>query len=321
MTSIHTNASAIAALATLRSINKQLDETQERLATGLRINEAADNPAYWSIATTMRGDIKMLSAVQDSLEMGAAIVDTAYLGMDAAISVMDEFKAKLVMASEPGVDKTKIDKELTELKEQLRSIVSASSFNGQNWLVSGTAAGADKTVVAGFTRAANGAVYVQKITYGADSVPGPTNLASLIDYGSGGANGILTSSAYATAVGASTSYAVLKQDPSATTTEISLTSTTTAAQLDEMISTVDAMMKQMTDVGASLGATKSRIENQLEFQKKLQATLEKGVGRLVDADMEEESTRLKALQAQQQLAIQALQIANNEPNLILELFR
>lgn len=164
MTSIHTNASAIAALATLRSINKQLDETQERLATGLRINEAADNPAYWSIATTMRGDIKMLSAVQDSLEMGAAIVDTAYLGMDAAISVMDEFKAKLVMASEPGVDKTKIDKELTELKEQLRSIVSASSFNGQNWLVSGTAAGADKSVVAGFTRAANGAVYVQKIT-------------------------------------------------------------------------------------------------------------------------------------------------------------
>lgn len=170
MTSIHTNTAAISALATLRSINKQLEETQQRLATGLRINDASDNAAYWSIATTMRGDIKMLDAVQDSLALGAAVVDTAYLGVDAAISVMDEFKAKLVMAAEPGVDKTKINKELTELKEQLRSIVSASSFNGQNWLASG---GGDRSVVGGFVRQANGAVYVQKITYGADDMPAP----------------------------------------------------------------------------------------------------------------------------------------------------
>ena len=49
--------------------------------------------------------------------------------------------------------------------------------------------------------------------------------------------------------------------------------------------------------------------------------IEKGVGRLVDADMNEESTRLKALQTQQQLAVQSLSIANSSSEVILSLFR
>jgi flagellin len=47
----------------------------------------------------------------------------------------------------------------------------------------------------------------------------------------------------------------------------------------------------------------------------------RGVGQLVDADMEEESTRLQALQVQQQLGIQALSIANGNSQNILSLFR
>jgi flagellin len=58
-----------------------------------------------------------------------------------------------------------------------------------------------------------------------------------------------------------------------------------------------------------------------DFVSKLTATMEKGIGRLVDADMNEESTRLKALQTQQQLAIQALSIANSDSQNILSLFR
>lgn len=48
---------------------------------------------------------------------------------------------------------------------------------------------------------------------------------------------------------------------------------------------------------------------------------EKSVGILVDADMEEESTKLKALQVQQQLGIQSLTIANQSTQQILSLFR
>jgi flagellin len=50
-------------------------------------------------------------------------------------------------------------------------------------------------------------------------------------------------------------------------------------------------------------------------------SLDRGIGRLVDADMEEESTRLQALQVQQQLGIQALSIANATSQQILRLFQ
>jgi flagellin len=51
------------------------------------------------------------------------------------------------------------------------------------------------------------------------------------------------------------------------------------------------------------------------------STIDKGVGRLVDADMNEVSTRLKALQTQEQLAIQSLSIANHNAQNVMQLFR
>ena len=115
MTSIMTNSSAMSALATLRSINQDMETTQNRVSSGYRVESASDNAAYWSIATTMRSDTKALSAVGDALGLGAAKTDVAYTAMEASIKVVDEIKAKLVAASEPGVDKSKIQKEITEL--------------------------------------------------------------------------------------------------------------------------------------------------------------------------------------------------------------
>ncbi|WP_277996339.1 flagellin, partial [Ensifer sp. Root1252] len=60
---------------------------------------------------------------------------------------------------------------------------------------------------------------------------------------------------------------------------------------------------------------------QKDFVDNLMDSIESGVGKLVDADMNEESTRLKALQTQQQLGIQALSIANSSSQNILSLFR
>ena len=107
----------------------------------------------------------------------------------------------------------------------------------------------------------------------------------------------------------------------ATGTEVKISSATTDDNLEGMISAVDSMLKNMTDAAATLGATNSRIELQHSFIKSLSDVIDKGVGRLVDADMNEESTRLKALQTQQQLGVQSLSIANGSSQNILQLFR
>ncbi|EBY7415981.1 flagellin, partial [Salmonella enterica subsp. enterica serovar Alachua] len=82
MSSILTNSSALTALQTLSSTNKSLETTQNRISTGLRIGEAADNASYWSIATSMKSDNKANSAVQDALGLGAGKVDTAYTAIN-----------------------------------------------------------------------------------------------------------------------------------------------------------------------------------------------------------------------------------------------
>ena len=111
----------------------------------------------------MRSDNKALSTVLDALGLGAAKVDVAYTGINAAIDVVDEIKAKLVAAREPGVDKSKIQSEIAALQAQLISNASAAAFSGENWLSvdSGAAAySATKSIVASFTRASDGTVSV-----------------------------------------------------------------------------------------------------------------------------------------------------------------
>lgn len=97
--------------------------------------------------------------------------------------------------------------------------------------------------------------------------------------------------------------------------------TSTNFTIDEYIDGVEYMLKRTIDSASTLGALQSRIDMQSEFLETLSATVDKGIGRLVDADMSEASTRLKALQTQEQLAIQALQIANGDAENILQLFR
>ena len=101
------------------------------------------------------------------------------------------------------------------------------------------------------------------------------------------------------------------------------TSTTavTPAAIDIALGTVETALAKLSTGAAYLGAAKSRVDTQKSFLSNLSDSIDKGVGALVDADMNKESTRLQALQVQQQLGIQALSIANGNSQSILALFK
>ena len=154
MSSLLTNTSAMVALQTLRSINTNLEQTNNRVSTGLRVNTAADNAAYWSIATTIKSDNGALGAVTDSLSLGASTLSTTYTGLDTAKDSLNELKNQLTTATGENVDKTKIQQTIDSVKAQLQSVASAASFSGQNWLSTGTASGSDlqKSIVSSLSR-------------------------------------------------------------------------------------------------------------------------------------------------------------------------
>jgi flagellin len=72
---------------------------------------------------------------------------------------------------------------------------------------------------------------------------------------------------------------------------------------------------------SKLGTGSKALDTHLTFIGKLQDTIEAGIGNLVDADLAKEAARLEALKVRQQLSIMAMQIANQAPSLLLQLFR
>jgi len=311
MSSINTNVAAMTALQTLTQTNKDLTQTQGHISTGFRVADASDNAAYWSIATTMRSDNAALSTVQDALGLGAATVDVAYTGINSAIKVVDQIKSKLVAARQPGVDRNKIQSEIKELQAQLRGIADSATFSGENWLSVDSGAATynpTKTIVASFSRTA-GAVAIGTITVDVDG----TKLFDANDQ-----SGILDTQSTTTNGGVTYSVA-----GSTDAVDISaLTDSNNDLQdLEGIISVVDGTISSMTDSATALGAAKARIGIQQDFVKSLMDAISRGVGQLVDADMNEESTKLQALQVKQQLGVQSLSIANSSSQQILSLFR
>jgi flagellin len=305
--SIMTNVSAMTALQSLNLTNKYLSKTQSHISTGYRVASAEDNAAYWSIATTMRSDNSALSTVKDALGLGAATIDVAYTGMNSAIEVTKEIKNKLVAARQPGIDRAKVQSEVDELQNQLQSIGESSVFSSENWLsVDSSAAtyNSTKTIVASFSRSGG------NITIGTISV----DISTTELYDSADQSGILDSEDTTTNGGVTYSVATL---------DIS-TLTDTAddlADLEQMIGWVDTAISSMTTAASNLGAVKQRTNMQKEFVNNLMDAISRGIGTLIDADMNEESTKLQALQVQQQLGVQALSIANQGSQSILSLFR
>lgn len=301
MTSILTNVAAMSALQTLRGINSSLESTQGRVSSGYRVAEAKDNAAYWSIATTMRSDNKALSAVSDALGLGAAKVDTAYSALDSAIDIVTEIKAKIVAATEKGVDKTKIQDEISQLQQQLLSVAQSASFSGENWVAGNTT----KSVVSSFVRDANGEVSVKTTEYVLNDASNGNVLF-----------GMTTSGAIDTSTGIiGTSYASVGSIFAMDITSFSVD------DINLALTSVESGLSSLTKAASQLGSISTRIDLQESFVSNLSDSIDSGIGRLVDADMEEESSKLTALQTQQQLAIQSLSIANSSAQNVLTLFQ
>jgi flagellin len=96
---------------------------------------------------------------------------------------------------------------------------------------------------------------------------------------------------------------------------------TTNAGADSALDNIETLIQNSIDAAAAFGSAEGRIETQSNFVSKLMDSLKAGIGTMVDANMEEASARLQALQVQQQLATQSLSIANQAPQNILALFR
>ena len=153
MASILTNTSAMVALQNLRTINSNLVDTQNQIATGKKI-------AIWAVSKVIESDVNAFKAVSDSLNLGDSTVAVARQASETISDILTEMKGNIVAAQEENVDRSKIQADIDSKVEQIQSIVQAASFNGLS-LVQGTE---DASVLGSLQRDGTGNVTSSEIT-------------------------------------------------------------------------------------------------------------------------------------------------------------
>ena len=312
MTSLLTNTSAMSALQSLASTQHSLQTTQGQISSGLRVANASDNAAYWSIATTMKSDTGALSVVTDALALGSSTVGTATAALNSVVSILGKIKSDIVTARNPGTDATQIQSDITAQQQSLRTIISSASFNGVN-LLDGSVAGGTAKFVSSFSRDKSGATTVGTIDL--DTSGTGTQLS-----GAAGALGVslaVTSATGTAGASATTPGGAYTAD---SVLGFAISSATTTADFAKLQTALETTLTNVIAAGAKLGATKTTIDTQSAFVSSLSDAITSGVGSLEDTDMNVASTRLQALQTQQLLGVQSLSIANQNSQLILKLF-
>jgi flagellin len=132
VSSVLTNNGALTALQSLKSTQKSLLNTQNRISTGLKVATAKDNAATWAVATAMRSDIANTKQVSENLSVSSSIIGTAETAAEQIADAVKQIRTKVTSAQNPAVDKAQVQADIDGYIETIKSIVSAASFKGVN---------------------------------------------------------------------------------------------------------------------------------------------------------------------------------------------
>ena len=137
--SLNTNVGAFVALQHLTKTTQQLEQTQLRITTGLRVNGPKDDGANYAISQKIKGDIAGTESVKLALANGDTIVNTAISAGKSIADLLTEMKGKTVQANQAGLDsasRTALNNDFVALRDQLTTIVETAAFHDTNLITS-----------------------------------------------------------------------------------------------------------------------------------------------------------------------------------------
>ena len=137
MNSINTNIGAMVALQNLNAINRDLQTTQNRISTGLKVASAKDDGATWAIAQKQRSTVSSLDAVKESLSRNASVIDVALTAGESVSDLLSQLRDKALEASDTSLDSTArsaLQNDFVAIRNQITKTLSNAGFNGINLL-------------------------------------------------------------------------------------------------------------------------------------------------------------------------------------------
>jgi flagellin len=280
---IQNNVEAFNAHRQLTGTASKAAKAMEKLASGYRVNRAADDAAGLAISEKMRGQIGGLAQAQRNAQDAVSLVQTGEGALNEVHSMLQRIRDLKVQYSngtlEAG-DKQAISAEVQQLGKEISDITTKTEFNGIKLLDGG-----DVTFQVGAESADTVTLTKTEMS------------AAIGTAGTGGVAGIIDIGSAATVAAADTLFAALTLD------------------------SVDEAIKNVSNARSTFGAIQNRLEHRLNNLSTYQENLVASESRIRDVDMAQEMVNFTKLGILQQAGTSMLAQANQSPQSVLSLLR
>jgi flagellin-like hook-associated protein FlgL len=273
-------------LLALQNTQRLMDMTQQRLATGLKVNSALDNPSSFFTAQGLNQRAGDLDGLLDSMGQGIQTLKAADEGIRAITKLVEQARAIVNQASETSdTDRIeRLESQFNEILSQITQLANDSNYKGINLINNDT--GADPALTVFFNEKLRSSADITKIEIGGvDSTAAGLGLAEIT-----GANSWVDGGA-----------------PDAAAID---------ASMDEVLTAIETLRGFASDFANAY----SIVQNRQSFTENLINVLTEGANKLTLADMNEESANMLALQTRQQMGINSLSLASQANQAVLRLF-
>ena len=282
MSAITLTASMRSNLSALKTIQGQMDKTQERLSTGRKVNSAIDNASSFYQSRALTNRASDLDSLLDGMGQGIQTIQAANEGIEAITAFVEQMKsiAESAAALDPNVDGYDTSladyaKQYQEILDQIADVAADASYQGVNLLT-------ESELTVTFNESRDNSIVVK----GKDIVE-DMEFTAAATVAEGGA----VTAAWGD-----------------------------ADDVTNAIEEITAATAKLRSYATELGNKVSIIETRQDFTEAMIDVLETGSDNLVLADMNEESANYLALQTRQQLAVNSLALASQSAQSVLSLF-
>ncbi len=288
MLGINTNFASLSAQRNLASNSTGLQQSIERLSSGLRVNSAKDDAAGLAIAERMNAQIKGMNVAERNANDGISYSQTADGALGKISDNMQRMRELSVQAKNGtlnATDRANLNTEYTNLANEVGRIATGTTFNGN-----AVFSAANKTTT---------------LQIGAGNAASDSLNVNLTDTGAAAGNDLQTALGGTTQAAIATAFGQIDTVANATTA----------------VTTLDTNINTVTSVRATVGATLSRLDQVVSSLDRQSTDLSAARGRIMDADFAKETANLTRNQILQQAGTAMLAQANQLPNQVLSLLR
>jgi flagellin len=280
-------------LLSLQGTQRLLDQTQLRLATGLRVNSALDNPGQYFAAQSLNNRASDLSRLLDNMGQAIQVLKTTDKAIQSLTSLIQQAQALAQQAKDDassGAPQSSIDvlaESYDGIMTQIDNLVGDSGYRGTNLLKDSV------TMTVTFNETGSSTLDVP----GVDFVHGESTTP--------------------TGLGIDNALATDANPVAGTGWDIANISTTIDVSLAQIAAALTTVRNQAEAFGTNLNVLQTRED----FTQNIINTLKEGADKLTIADKNEEGAKLLSLQTTQQLGITSLSLASQANQAILRLFQ